>query len=165
MTWVHLHLALNHVPVLGTLFLFLLLLVGWIRKSREIQRLCLWSFVGFGVLSIAIKFTGDFAFDELKGVDWLDKVMIERHEQSADQATTGVFVLGVLGVVGLFLSRGERPVAAWICMALLGAALGTFVLMARTANLGGQLRHPEIRSKVSNDVHQGGRGASGSFQT
>ena len=147
MTWVHLHLALNHVPVLGTIFLFLLLLVGWILRSREILQLCLWSFVGLSMLSIAIKYTGDFAFDELKGAAWMDKALAYQHEQSADQATTGIFVVGVIGAVGLFRSRANRPVASWVTMALLGASLGTFVMMARTANLGGQLRHPEIRTK------------------
>lgn len=147
MNWVHLHLALNHVPVLGTVFLFLLLLVGWIRRSQEIQRICLWGFVGLCLVSIGIKYTGDFAFDALKGADWVDKVLVQRHEQSADQATTGVFILGVIAAVGLFRSRGNRPVAAWVCMVLLGASLGTFVLMARTANLGGQLRHPEMRTE------------------
>lgn len=43
MNWVHLHLALNHVPVLGALFGALLLGVGLVRRSDELQRVSLWA--------------------------------------------------------------------------------------------------------------------------
>ena len=45
MDWTHLHLALNHVPVLGTPFLIGLLLWSWARGQLVTQRFCLWLFV------------------------------------------------------------------------------------------------------------------------
>jgi hypothetical protein len=44
----------------------------------------------------------------------------------------------------LILFRG-RAVGTWLVMLLLTGALLVGVLVARTANLGGQIRHPEIR--------------------
>ena len=64
MSWTHLHLALNHIPVLGAPFLLLLLAWGCLRKSRELIRTSLWWFIGFAAVSIALKFTGDFAAEE-----------------------------------------------------------------------------------------------------
>ena len=65
MDWVHLHLALNHVPVLGTPFVTLLMLTGIFKKSDELKRLALLWFVLLAAVSIPIKFTGDFAYEEV----------------------------------------------------------------------------------------------------
>lgn len=150
MDWAHLHLALNHVPVLGTPFLLGLLVWSWARRQEATLRFCLWLFVALAAASIAIKFTGDFAAEELGQAKLnMDAAWIERHEQAADQATTGVFLMGIAAAVALFLSRGGRPSPKWALAALAFLALVTFLLMARTANLGGRIRHPEIRPAQS----------------
>ena len=90
-------------------------------------------------------FTGDYAAEKIRASPGFDKTLIDRHEQAADQATTGVFFMGIAAVVALFLSRGGRAVPKWSLGLLAMLALATFALMARTANLGGHIRHPEIR--------------------
>lgn len=145
MDWTHLHLALNHVPVLGTPFLLGFFLWSWARGQAVTLRFCLWLFVVLAVASIAIKFTGDFAAEALEKTPGFDKALIERHEQSADQATTGVFFMGIAAAVALFLSRGGRETPKWSLGLLALLALATFALMVRCANLGGHIRHPEIR--------------------
>lgn len=154
MNWVHLHLALNHIPVLGALFGALLLAVGLLRRSDELQRVSLWALALLAAVTIPIKFTGDFASEALAAKDGIparvtfEEKMLSAHEQAADQATTGVFLLGLVAAAGLFAARGGRPLPKWAVLASLVLALVTFLLMARTANLGGQLRHPEIRGEA-----------------
>ena len=145
MDWVHLHLALNHVPVFGTPFLVGLLLWSWAWRQPVTLRLSLWLFIALAAASIAIKFTGDFAAQKSESSQGFDKALIERHEESADQATSGVFFMGISAAVTLFLSRRDRVAPKWALVLLTFLALATFALMARTANLGGQIRHPEIR--------------------
>lgn len=145
MDWTHLHLALNHVPVLGTPFVLGFFLWSWWRGQSVTLRFCLWLFVVLAAASIAIKFTGDFAAEKLQMNPAFDKALIEQHEQSADQATTGVFLMGIAAALSLLLSRHGRPTANWSLAVLALLALATFALMARTANFGGHIRHPEIR--------------------
>jgi hypothetical protein len=149
MDWTHLHLALNHVPVLGTPFLLGFLLWSWVRRQALTLRFCLWLFVALAVASIAIKFTGDFAAEKTVVLPDFDNALIDRHEESADQATAGVFFMGIAAAVALLFSRKGRPPPAWSLGLLSGLALVTFGLMARTANLGGHIRHPEIRLGAS----------------
>ncbi len=146
MDWTHLHLALNHVPVLGTPFLLGLFLWSWMRGQTVTLRLCLWLFVVLAAASIAIKFTGDFSAEALEKTPSFDKALIRWHEQSADQATTGVFFMGIAAAVALFLSRGGRAMPKWSLGLLAVLALATFFLMVRCANFGGHIRHPEIRT-------------------
>lgn len=145
MDWTHLHLALNHVPVLGTPFLLGFFLWSWTRGQKVTLRFCLWLFVVLAAASIAIKFTGDFSAEALEKIPGFDKASIEWHEQSADQATTGVFFMGIAAALALVLSRGGRTTPKWSLGLLTVLALATFLLMVRCANLGGHIRHPEIR--------------------
>lgn len=103
-------------------------------------------FVALAIVSIPIKFTGDFAHEAVRKSDWLSATGVATHEQSADQATTGMFLLGLVAAFGLYRGRRQRPMPGWVVGATVFLALVTFALMARTANLGGQLRHEEIRS-------------------
>jgi len=48
-----------------------------------------------------------------------------------------------------FATCGGQTLPNWAVITSLVLALVTFLLMARTANLGGQLRHPEIRGEVA----------------
>lgn len=149
MDWTHLHLALNHVPVLGTPFLLGFFLWSWFRGQSVTLRFCLWLFVVLAATSIAIKFTGDFAAEKVGPMPGFDQTLIEQHEQSADQATTGVFLMGIAAALSLFLSRGGRVTPRWSLGLLAFLALATFALMVRCANLGGHIRHPEIRPDAS----------------
>ena len=143
---VHLHLALNHVPVLGTVFAAIALGVAWWRRNPEFVRLSLWGVVLLCAVSVAIKFTGDFAWDELR--PWpqpYDGPRVERHEQAADRATTAVFVTGLVAGAALWVGRKRPAVPGGMTAAVMVLLFGTFGLMAWTANLGGQLRHPQLR--------------------
>jgi hypothetical protein len=145
MDWVHLHLALNHVPVLGSLFVCALLAWGCWRGTRDLIQLSLWLLVGLTAVAIPIKFTGDFAAETVGSQPGFEKDRIVRHEESADQATAAVFALGLAAALALFLSRRGRVVPKWVLAVVGVAGLTTFVLMARTANFGGHIRHPELR--------------------
>ena len=68
MNWVHIHLAVNHVPVLGTMFLLILLIVGLVRKSDDLKRIALWGFVLLALLAVPIKYTGDLAFERMEAM-------------------------------------------------------------------------------------------------
>ena len=56
----------------------------------------------------------------------------------------GCILLGILALAGLILFRG-RAVAGWFGLLLLAVALVVGSLVIWTANLGGQIRHSEIR--------------------
>ena len=42
------------------------------------------------LISIPIKFTGDFATEQSAEEPWLIDTFVSAHEQAADQATTGI---------------------------------------------------------------------------
>ena len=152
MNWPHLHIALNHLPVFGVLFLLLLLITALLRKSAELTRVTLWAWIALAAVTVPIHSTGERAFEDLMQDPAVEDRFVKPHDDAAGQAVTAVFVLGVLAAVGLFLSRRGRPTPRWILFSLLVGSLLAFLLMARAANLGGQIRHPEVRSPTSGSL-------------
>lgn len=147
MDWIQLHLALNHLPVVGIPLLVLLLAIGWWRKSPDVMRLSLWLLTLLAAAAIAIKFTGDFAAEQSTQQLAPVKELVDRHEQTGDQVTTAVFLLGLASALALFLSRRGSPLRGWILALVLTLGVITALLYARTAHSGGQISHPELRSK------------------
>jgi uncharacterized membrane protein len=145
MDWVQVHLALNHVPVVGIPLLVMVLIVGWWRKSHELISLALWSLLFMAAAAIAIKFTGDFAAEQSGLRLTTAQKFVTRHEEAGDQVTTAVFVLGLLVALVLWLGRRGRPLSRWTLILVVSMGLVTCLLYARSAHTGGQISHPELR--------------------
>lgn len=64
-------------------------------------------------------------------------------------------ILGVAAAIGLLLGRGGRRDPGRYSIVILVLALLASVLLGWTANLGGQIRHPEIRSVTGAPVGNG----------
>ena len=147
MDWSQVHLALNHIPVVGIPILLLWLIAGWLRKSNEVTRLTLWALVAISIIAIAMKFTGDFAAEQSAQRLAPAQNFLTRHEEAGDQATTGVFFLCLSAALALVLSRQGRPVRAWTLVLVLLLGLIAELLYARAAHRGGEIGHPALRSK------------------
>jgi hypothetical protein len=145
----HWHLILNHIPVLGTAFGLGLLLFALWRKSDELKKAAFGALVIIALLAVPAYLTGEPAEGGVKGLPGVVKSDIEHHEEAATIAFVGVLVLGLGALLGLIVSRRGRTVPVWFSSLIVAAALIVSGLMAWTANLGGQVRHTEIRGGPS----------------
>lgn len=142
----HLHLILNHLPVLGTAFGLGLLLFGVWRKSSELKKTALGVLVIIALAAVPVYLTGEPAEDGVKSLPGVSKAFMEQHEEAAGVAFTGVLALGVAALTALILCRGGRDLPVWSTGSLLVASVIVGGLMVWTASLGGQIRHTEIRA-------------------
>ena len=142
----HLHLILNHVPVLGTVFGLAVLAAGLWKSSEVLKRLALVVFATSALLALPVYFTGEPAEDAVKHLPGVASGTLERHEDAAGAALGGVLALGAFALLGLITARRNRPVAKWLAFTSLLGAMLVSGLMGWAANLGGQIRHPEISS-------------------
>jgi len=155
MNWPHLHLIINHVPVIGVPGVILLLVYGMVRKSGEVLALSLALFVLLALMTPAVFFSGQAAEDAVKKLPGVTEGYIGRHEEAADIALTLVEILGAMSLAGLFLLRRKGAIPKWVSFLVLAAALITAVVVGFTANLGGQVRHPEIREGAGSTLPTG----------
>jgi hypothetical protein len=140
----HIHLILTHVPVIGTLFGLLILAYALLAKKLEVAPIALGIFVLSGLAAVVVYLTGEAAEEAIEGLPGISEALVEPHEEAAVFALLAAVLLGVVSLGGLFLSRRGLPRRlAGVTLAL---ALLTGGVMTYTANLGGRINHPEIRS-------------------
>ncbi len=142
----HIHLLLNHFPVIGTIIGIALLLLGFFSKSDAIKRASLAVFFGIALLTIPVYLTGEPAEERVEKAVGVSKAIIEEHEDAAMPALIAMEITGFVALIGLFVSFRISRFANVSFVAALILSLVTFGLIARTANLGGQIRHVEIRT-------------------
>lgn len=149
MNLIHLHLMLNHAPILGTVFGLGLLGFGLWRKSMDNQKAALGVFVLAALLAVPVYLTGEPAEDAVENRPGVSQPIIEAHESAATSAFVGVGLIGVAALGGLIVFRRGKPLPVWFGSAILGTSLIVGGLMAWTANWGGQVRHTEVRKNAS----------------
>ena len=141
----HLHLLLNHTPILGSLFGALLLLFAVLRRNDVLIRAGLLTLVAAAALAIPTNLTGEGAEKVIQRLPGVSQDLIELHSAAADLALWALEATAALALASLLL-LDRRPAAGTLLTRLtLAGALVSFGLMARAGNLGGQIRHPETR--------------------
>ncbi len=147
MNWAHVHLLINHIPVLGTLFGALLLVFGIVKKNEEIKRVSLGIFVIIAVAALPVYFTGEPAEEIVEHLPGVDESILEEHEESALISFIAVGILGIFAIGTLWRYRRVDTIPNRFVIAGLILSIIVFGLMAWTADLGGKIRHSEIRSE------------------
>jgi len=148
MNWAHVHLMINHFPVVGVPGAILLLVYALVRKSDEVRMVSFGLFALIAVATLAVYFTGGAAEDVVKNIPGVTETYIGRHEEMAGLALVLMEILGVMTLTGLFLLRRSGSIPKWLVLLVLVASLLTAAAMGFTANLGGQIRHTEIRDTI-----------------
>jgi len=146
MNGAHLHLLLNHLPVIGTLFTILLLAIGVALKNATLVRTSLAFFPLLVISAVAVMLTGEPAEDIVKQVPGVAKSAIHAHEEAGEMATWALAALGVVSLTVLAALRKRARLPAGFALGMLLFSLVPAAAMARTAYLGGQIRHSEINS-------------------
>lgn len=146
----HLHIVLNHIPVIGIPFGAGLLIWGFLRKSQELKTTALLVFVAIALVTIPIYLSGKAAEDLVEDLPGVSERLIENHETAATIALIATSVLGGLALVRLLMASRLAAIGGPMTVLVFVLSLGVAGWLGRTAHLGGQIRHSEIRdSSVS----------------
>jgi uncharacterized membrane protein len=146
MNLAHIHLLLNHFPTIGMIVGLGLFVVAILAKSDHLKSGSLGIFFCIALLSIPTFATGTSARLALAKTPEVSTAMIDTHETAAFEALWLMELTGALAWLGLWQYRRLSRFPTGTLAAVLLAGLVTFGLMARAANIGGEIRHPEIRT-------------------
>lgn len=150
MNWAHVHLMLNHLPVVGMIFAFGLLVISLVMKNQTLQKVVLGVLVFTAITAVPVYLTGEPAEEVAEHLPGVTDAIIERHEDFAKFSLIAILITGLFAAVSLFLARGGKAVSNLLMMSIVGLSLVTTGLIGYTANLGGEIRHTEIRATATN---------------
>jgi uncharacterized membrane protein len=140
----HVHLLLNHIPTIGTTVALGLLLLSFVRNNDDLRRVSLEVFFLVALFTLPAYMSGVAAQAALEKEESVSKTAIIAHQNAALWAFLLMQATGLVAWIGLWQFRRLTRPASWAVGATLLLAVLTLTVVTRAANLGGEIRHPEI---------------------
>lgn len=148
----HLHLAINHAPIIGLSVACIPLLIGILFQSRGALASGLIAVILCAGTMPAIMETGEAAQESFvdgsiePGMDAAGKAAFREHSGRAKFTAPVVYAAGLLALIALAaLIKFPRESAIIGWAVLIGVAL-SILLSVWTAEAGGRIRHSEFRA-------------------
>ncbi len=145
----HLHLAINHLPIVGALIGFLVLLTGVFIKSPQVKYTALGIFIFSALTSVAVFYTGKRAEGIVGNIPGISETLIHQHEEYAELFFTTLLILGGIALITLFLEIRKAKIANYGFIAMLLLSIATMVMAGYVGTSGGGIRHAEIRNEAN----------------
>jgi uncharacterized membrane protein len=149
MNGAQIHLAINHFPVILTYTALVILVIGMWRRNDSVIKTAYWLFLAAGLTGIVAYFSGDDAAGIIKNIPGIERSDIGEHAGSAKFALISIALTSLLALLGLlFYNRAAKIFRILVFI----FALITTAVLARTAHLGGEIRHPEMEDHARNHL-------------
>lgn len=146
----HLHLLLNHFPIVGTLIGVSVMLWGMARNQKTIKAVAAVIIMAMTIMAIPVYLTGEPAEERVENIPGISESALEEHEEAAELAIWVMAAAGIASLAALLLqyrSSSKLPFTVATLLTLLA-----FAAMARVGYLGGQIRHTELNTNEQVDV-------------
>lgn len=150
----HLHLLVNHFPIIGTIFGLGILITGMLLKNNSVKNTAYILFIVAAIFSAFSMGTGEGAEELVEDLPNIGKQIIHEHEEIAEKFAIIIYVTGLFGLLSLYISIKNHKLAKTISLITLVLALMAAIFAKSVGTTGGEIRHTEIRSNAgafSND--------------
>lgn len=145
----HLHMVVNHFPIIGTIFGLGILITGIVMKKNVIKNVAYVLFCISAIFGFASMYTGEGAEEIAENLPSVTDQIIHEHEEMAEKLALVLYVLAGISLVGLFLNFKNHAKASLVSFLAFVIALVAVFLGKQTGTTGGDVRHTEIRANVS----------------
>ena len=144
----HLHLVVNHFPIIGTILALGILVAGIILKNNSVKNTAYSLFIVAAVFAAFSMGTGEGAEEAVENMPTVGKQIIHEHEEMAEKLAIVLYVLGVISIGGMYLNFKNHSKAKLVSyIAIVIGIIGVFFAI-QTGTTGGEVRHTEIRANA-----------------
>ena len=146
----HLHMVVNHFPIIGTILAIGILVAGLLNKNQSIINTAYVLFVIgaiFGILSMNTGEGAEELVEDMPGIGWK---IIHEHEELAEKMALLLDILGVLSLVGFYLQYKKNAKEKLVSYIILLIGIASLFVIQKVGTSGGEIRHTEIRKDFNN---------------
>ena len=145
----HVHMVVNHFPIIGTIFGLGILITGIVMKNNVVKNVAYVLFCISAIFGFASMFTGEGAEEIAENLPSVTDQIIHEHEEMAEKLALVLYVLAGISLVGLYLNFKKHAKANLVPYFAFVIALVAVFLGKQTGTTGGEVRHTEIRANVN----------------
>ena len=149
----HLHMVVNHFPIIGIIFGFGILIVGLLLKNKTLINTSYLLFIVATIFGAISTSSGEGAEELVEDMPNIGKQIIHEHEELAEKLALLLYVLGGLSLAGLYLNFKNHSKSKLLSFLMLGIAVVGLFLVQKVGTSGGEIRHTEIRANADVTVN------------
>ncbi len=146
----HLHMVVNHFPIIGSIFGLGILITGMILKNNSIKNTAYVLFIVAAIFAAFSIGTGEGAEEMVEDMPNIGKRIIHEHEEIAEKLALVLYLLAAISLTGLIMNIKNYSKAKLISYVAIVVATVAVVLSTQVGTSGGEIRHTEIRDDTSN---------------
>jgi len=139
----HIHLLLNHFPIVGTLIGSAILLYSIIKNQNNGKITGAFIIAGMAIIAIPVFLTGEPAEESVEDLAGISKTLIHDHEEASEKAFWLMEATGAFSLLALVLYKSKSAFSSKAFLIACAFSAISFLAMAWTGYLGGKIRHPE----------------------
>jgi uncharacterized membrane protein len=140
----HLHLLINHFPIVGLFFGIGILIFGIFKKSPLLINTAYIIFLFCTIMGKASMFTGEKAEDIVEDMGVTHEI-IHEHEEHAESFMKILYLLGFASIIGLYVNFKRHSKALIMSYLVLVICLVALIMSKSVGTSGGEIMHKEIR--------------------
>lgn len=151
----HLHLLINHFPIVGTLIGTVIMLYALVKKEKVLQRTVLVLWIVLAAMSPLVMNTGEEAEHKVEEMAGINHDTIHEHKDASQFAYWLMIGLGVISLAAISLYKMGSDITTITKISFV-ISLFAATSMIRTGYLGGLIRHTEMQtvtSSTSTETH------------
>ena len=145
----HLHMVVNHFPIIGTILGLGILVAGIILKNNAVKSTAYGLFVVAAVFAAFSMGTGEGAEEIAEKLPSVTDQVIHEHEEMAEKLALVLYALGLVSLIGLYLNFKNHAKANLISYLVVVISVVGVFLAQQTGTTGGEIRHTEIRANAT----------------
>jgi uncharacterized membrane protein len=148
----HLHLVVNHFPIIGPIFGLGILIAGMIFRNNSVKNTAYFLFIFSAIFAALSMATGEGAEEIAEKLPEVTKHIIHEHEENAEKLAIILYIMGVISIEGIYLNYKKHSNSKIISFVALAIAVLSILVAIETGTSGGEVRHTEIRSESTKAV-------------
>lgn len=142
----HLHITLNHFPIIGSILGVLILAGGMFLKSRDTIRTALFILIVSAIVAIPTYLTGEEAEETVENMPGISHDLIHEHEEKAELYIWLIVGVDVLAAVSFFADVKQMAMRKTLFIVTIVLGLVSIFVARQVGTSGGEINHPEIRA-------------------
>ncbi len=141
----HIHLMINHFPIILPFIAIITRIIAHVIKSDSMRRYALGILIVGAITSFIAMQSGERAEEIVEELPGISETYIHNHEESAEIFSVITYIAGGIACIALWADIRRKSYAQVIIEIAIVLSVVSLFYAQKTGTSGGEIRHEEIR--------------------
>lgn len=141
----HIHLMINHFPIILPFIAIITRIIAHVIKSDSMRRYALGILIVGAITSFIAMQSGERAEEIVEELPGISETYIHNHEESAEIFSVITYIAGGIACIALWADIKRNSYAQVIVEIAIVLSVVSLFYAQKTGTSGGEIRHEEIR--------------------